>query len=399
METKKITREDVTLKGSITTEVPKWCLRVGFMGLLISFLFYFVDPHHFYFSYLTTFVFFLTITLGSLFFVLILHLTRAGWGIVVRRVAEHLMKNIGLMAILFLPLLFGMHDLYHWTHADAVAHDHLLKIKVPFLNIPFFFIRMALYIWAWLFLAGRFFKFSVAQDESGDSSLTLILQKTAAYGILIYGMTQSFAFIDLVMSITPHWYSTIFGVYYFAGSTMSALIVISLTCMFLRRYGFLKDIITVEHYHDLGKLIYGFMIFWSYIAFSQFFLIWYANIPEETVFYKMHFTGSWNWIAILLCVGHFGIPFVGFMSRHIKRNLKTHCMMAIWLLFMHYVDMYWVIMPNITPAGLSYSLLDFSLLIGMGGLYFSVFFTRLKKYPLIPVKDPRLGESLKFKNY
>ncbi|MEK9657897.1 MAG: quinol:cytochrome C oxidoreductase [bacterium] len=391
--------EDIHIKTAFVAKVSGACMKIGLISLLLSFVLFFVDRHHFFYSYLTVFSFFMTLTLGSLFFVMILHVTRAGWGIVVRRIAECLMNNIGLMFLLFLPLLFGIHDLYHWSHADAVAHDHLLQVKFPYLNVPFFIIRALVFFLIWFFLAKRFYQTSIKQDQNGDSSLTLLMQKTATYGLLLYAITQSFAFIDWVMSLTPHWYSTIFGVYFFAGSTMVALTVITLILMILRRNGYLRDLVTIEHYHDLGKLSYGFMIFWSYIAFCQFFLIWYSNIPEETLFYKQHFEGTWRYVMILLCVGHFGIPFLGFMSRHVKRNLFTHCLMACWLVFMHYVDMYWIIMPGMFPDGINYSLFDIVLLLGFGGIYFSVFFKRLTYSSLIPVKDPRIQESLAFKNY
>eukprot|EP01051_Picozoa_sp_SAG22_P016811 SAG22_NODE_2460_length_2546_cov_1.366980_1_plen_359_part_10 len=351
--------EKVQISGFLSEKLPKLLFVVGIISMLISFFFYAIDKHHFFYSYLTAFTFFMTLTLGALFFVMILHITRAGWGVVVRRMAEHIMQNMGLMLFLFIPVLFGLHELYHWTHADAVAHDRLLQIKAPYLNIPFFYIRAFFYFVVWLFLANKFYKQSILQDRSGDSKITLGLQKAATYGILLYALSQSFAFIDWIMSLTPHWYSTIFGVYFFAGSILVALTIITLMLMLLRRYNFLKDIVTVEHYHDLGKLTYGFMIFWTYIAFSQFFLIWYANIPEETLFFKEHFHGSWTYITAFLCIGHFGVPFLGFMSRHVKRNLFTHALMAIWMVLMHYVDMYWIIMPNVLRDGFSYSLLDF----------------------------------------
>lgn len=399
MNQNTFSHKEITLNGDFSEKVSKLFLRFGFFGLILSTLLFFTDKKQFFFSYLTVFCFFLTLSLGSMFIVLILHLTRAGWGVVVRRISEHFMCNVGYMAILFIPLAFGVHDLYHWTHADEVAIDHLLQIKSPFLNIPFFYLRTILYFGSWIWLARRFFKYSILQDKKADSNITLKLQKSAAYSILIYGLTQSFAFIDWVMSITPHWYSTIFGVYFFAGSAMVAFVVLSLTLMYLRKNGFLANIVSVEHFHDLGKLSYGFMIFWSYIAFSQFFLIWYANIPEETLFYQQHFNGTWNHVSLLLCIGHFAIPFLGFMSRHIKRNLTLHAIMASWLVFMHYVDMFWIIMPNITPEGFSFKLVDLTIFIGIGGVYFSLFFSRLKKYYLVPVNDPRLSESISFKNH
>ena len=200
------------------------------------------------------------------------------------------------------------------------------------------------------------------------------------------------------MSLYPHWYSTIFGVYIFAGSVLVAFCITSLIYMYLRNKDVLKNVVNVEHYHDLGKLIYGFNIFWSYIAFSQFFLIWYANVPEETSFYLYHSVGSWKSISLVLVIGHFAIPFVLFMSRHAKRNLTFHACIAIWLIGMHFLDLYWIIMPTVFKKGVSFNFLDITLFLGMGGIYFSVFFKSLSKINLIPIKDPRLDESVNFHN-
>jgi len=344
-------------------------------------------------------MFFLTLTLGAMFIVLLQYLTTAGWSVVIRRVPEVLMRNIPLMLVLFIPIIFGMHDLYHWTHLDAVAHDHLLQIKRPWLNQVFFFIRIILYFFIWSWISKTFFKKSVLQDETGDHQLTLDLERSASYSMILFALTLTFAAVDLVMSITPHWYSTIFGVYIFAGAVLIAFSVTSLMYMYLRRKNLLKDIVTVEHYHDLGKLIYGFNIFWSYIAFCQFFLIWYASVPEETDFYLKHFEGSWTFVTILLCVGHFGIPFVFFISRWLKRHLVYHACMVLWICFMHFVDLYWIIIPNVAPDGLDIHFMDITLFIGFSCIYFAMFFKNLNKVCLIPKKDPRLSESLNFVNF
>ena len=370
--TKQLPRE-LKVSGFLVERLPKILLGLGILNFFISFLLYFKDTKHFFFSYLTSYVFFLTLTLGSFFIVMILFVTRAGWAVVIRRIPEFLMKNVGLMFLLFIPILFGFHDLYHWSDSHAVSTDHILHGKVPYLNIPFFVIRYFVFFGLWGWLITQFFKFSNQQDDSGDETLTLRCQKMATYGILIYALSQSFAFIDWVMSLTPHWYSTIFGVYFFAGSVVVGFTTITVLLMVLRKFGYLREFVTVEHYHDLGKLAYGFNIFWSYIAFSQFFLIWYANIPEETVFFAEHLQNNWNSVAVLLCVGHFFIPFVFFMSRHMKRILKLHLGMCFWLIFMHFVDIYWIIMPNFSDR-FHLSLVDVTCFFAIGCVFFSVFF-------------------------
>ncbi|RAP29482.1 quinol:cytochrome C oxidoreductase, partial [Candidatus Marinamargulisbacteria bacterium SCGC AG-343-D04] len=267
------------------------------------------------------------------------------------------------------------------------------------LNGLFFAIRIFFYFSVWYWISKTFFSKSVGQDLTGDPQITLDLQKKSTYSLILFALTITFSFVDLVMSLTPHWYSTIFGVYIFSGAVVVAFCVTSLIYMYLRKKNLLKSIVNLEHYHDLGKFIYGFNIFWSYIAFSQYFLIWYGNVPEETSFYLKHFKGSWEIITAILVIGHFAIPFILFMSRHAKRNLRFHFFMATWLVFMHFLDLYWIIMPNASPKGFHFNLLDITTFIGIGGIYFAVFFNCLSKVSLIPHKDPRLSESLNFHNF
>ncbi|MGE4170463.1 MAG: quinol:cytochrome C oxidoreductase [Candidatus Margulisiibacteriota bacterium] len=390
--------EQHKLTGFLTTTLPRISGGVGLLGLAASFFFYTKDAHHFFYSYLMAFTFFLTLTLGSLFFVLIQFLVRAGWSVVLRRLPEVVMKNFWIMAIFFIPILFGAHDLYHWMDKEVVAADKLLQWKSGYLNLKFFLIRAAIFFGIWIWLSSVFFKGSVGQDTSGDPAVTLKLQKYSTFGVLLFALSLTFAGVDWVMSLTPHWYSTMFGVYFFAGSMVSSLCLISIMALILRAKGFLKDVITVEHYHDLGKLIFGFNIFWTYIAFGQYFLIWYANVPEETEFFMHHFAGSWNSVGILLAVGHFAIPLILFMSRYAKRNLVVHFMMACWIVLMQLVDVYWLIMPNAYPTGVHITAMDIAALLGIGGIFVAFVFHRLGRVALYPVRDPRLAESRQLTN-
>lgn len=389
-------RDAVYLTGFLKDRLPLVSVSVGAFFFLIGLFLFRSNPHHYAFSYLTAYSVFLSMTLGALFFVIIQHLVRAGWSVAIRRIPETLAMNIPLMAILFIPILVAMPELYHWTHAEAVAHDHFLQVKAPYLNIPFFLVRVVIYFLAWGGLAWIFFKRSVAQDQSGDSSITLRLQTVATAGVLIYGLTQTFASFDWIMSVTPHWYSTMFGVYFFAGSILSALAVTVLILLVLKRAGFLADYLRLPHFHDLAKLVYGFNIFWAYISFSQYFLYWYANIPEEAVWYIAHFKGSWNSVAVVLTIGHFFLPFVFFMSKHMRRNLTVQAVVMTWFLAMHVLDLYWVIMPNASPNGIHISLDDVVAFLGIAGLYLGVFWWRLGRQSLVPVGDPRLPESLTY---
>ena len=246
-----------------------------------------------------------------------------------------------------------------------------------------------------------FRKTSIKQDESGDPALTMKMARVAAPGLLLFSLTITFAAFDWIMSLDPHWFSTIFGVTYFAGSMMALLAVLGLFCMWLARKGYLREAVNVEHYHDIGKLLFAFMIFWTYVNFSQYFLIWYANLPEETLWYQHRAHGSWEIVGTILILGHFLLPFAFLMSRHIKRNTKTLAAAAIFLLVMHWMDMQFLIMPmHETDAepGIHLHWLDAATMIGLLGLFFGLTLHKTIRSPLLPQRDPRLEESLHFHN-
>ncbi|MFN0062168.1 MAG: hypothetical protein ACKVPX_06605 [Myxococcaceae bacterium] len=355
------------------------------------------------FSYLWAFIAFLSIALGAMAWVLLEHLTRAAWSVVVRRIGELTMATLPLFALLWLPIATsGMHALYPWTHEN----DEILARKRWFLTEPFFHGRSLAYFLIWIGLAWLLYSQSVKQDTASSASererLTRRLWRVSAVGILLYGLTQSFAAIDWLMSMQPHWYSTIFGVYFFAGSILSFFAFLALVSMGLQRAGVLKEAITTEHYHDIGKYVFGYTVFWAYIAFSQFMLIWYANIPEETIFYLTRLGGGWAPISYALPVLHFAVPFFFFMSRHIKRRRVTLALGAAWMLVMHLVDLYWLILPNFGEHGASHfapSWLDAAALMGVGGAFFAVFGRLLASRRIVAIADPRLPESLAHENY
>ncbi len=355
-------------------------------------------PTQFAFSYLVNFCFFLSVSLGALIFVALQHLVRAGWSVVVRRIAELLAGNLILMAVLLLPVLLSMKALYHWTDAEYVAHDPILQGKTPYLNIPFFLVRCVLYFGIWIWLSRFFLDHSTQQDKSGDVKLTLSMEGRSAPAVLLFFLTASFASYDLIMSLNAHWFSTIFGVYFMGGCMVAIMSTLALVALILQRAGLLAKTINTEHYHDLGKFLFGFVFFWGYIAFSQYMLIWYANIPETTPWFLVRQEGGWFWVAITLVFGHFFIPFLGLLSRHVKRCRFALAFWAMWVLVMHWLDLYWLIMPEHSPDAVPFGLLDVGCFIGIGGIYVAGFIRLAQARALVPVKDPRLSESLAFKN-
>ena len=374
---------------------------VGIVFLAVSFGLGSGRPDQFYFSWLVAFMFFLSLALGALFFVLTHYVTRASWSVVLRRMAENIMGTLPLFALLFIPIVLGMHDLFHWTDADAVQHDVLLQGKAAYLNTPFFLIRAAVCFICWTALALWFRSQSVKQDSSENAQnvrTTLRMIQVSAPALFLFAFTLTAASIDWMMSLDPHWYSTMFGVYYFAGSLVGIFAFMALFAVAMRRAGLLGGTVTIEHLHDLGKLLFAFTVFWAYIAFSQYFLIWYANIPEETIFYAKRARGSWLTVSKMLMWGHFGIPFLFLLSRHIKRRAGLLVLGSTWMLVMHFLDLYWLIMPIHYPDGVHFSLLDLSTLLGIGGLFLAVIGWQLRRQALIPIRDPRLAESLSFEN-
>jgi hypothetical protein len=356
------------------------------------------NPKQFFFSWLVSFLFFLSLALGGLFFVLIQYASQGGWGVVLRRFGETIFVMLPLMAALSLPLLLGLSHLYPWAAPGAADHDALLHWKAPYLNVPFFLIRVVLFFGIWSFIAIFYYRGSSGQDATGDPAVSARLRLFAGPAIIVMALTQTFAAIDWIMSLTPHWYSTMFGVYFFAGSFVGFIALLSVAAVAMRGAGLLDTVISVEHLHDVGKLLFAFTVFWTYIAFSQFFLVWYANLPEETTWYQARLEGSWMAVSILLMVGHFVVPFFYLMGRAVKRKGTTLAVGGAWLLAMHFVDLYWQVMPTLHPEGFSPSALDAASFLAIGGCFVAAAGWLLRRQALVPLRDPRLAESLAFEN-
>jgi hypothetical protein len=391
--------EQVTIPpGHPWNRIPVMGAVCALLGIAACAILGLADPKQFFFSWLVSFLFFLSLALGALFFVLIQYAAQGGWGIVLRRIGETTFATIPVIAALFLPVLLGLHDLYEWSHAEAVAADALLRWKAPYLNVPFFLIRAALYFGIWSFIALMYYRGSSGQDVTGDPGVSARLRRLAGPGIIVLALTQTFASVDWIMSLTPHWYSTMFGVYFFAGSFVGFIALLSVVAAAMRRAGLLDTVISAEHLHDIGKLLFGFTVFWTYIAFSQFFLMWYANLPEETIWYQARMEGSWMTVSLVLMAGHFVAPFFYLMGRAVKRRGSTLAIGGAWLLAMHFLDLYWQVMPTLHPEGLRPSLLDVAALVAIGGCFVAAASWLMRRQALVPLRDPRLAESLAFEN-
>lgn len=396
MKAPDLTRDALTL-DSLATKLALGGAALGLLGLGAGFLLA-DSPRSLLAAWLLNVFFVLSLVLGGLVFVLIQHLTRAGWSVVLRRLAEGLAMGAPLAGLLILPLLFGLRHLYPWADPAVVAQSPLLQAKQGYLSVPFFSVRVVGYLAIWVGLAWFLFRRSVRQDADGDPAHTIALQTWSAPGVALFAVTTTFASFDLLMSLEPEWYSTIFGVYVFAGAFVAALASLILVVRGLQATGRLRLAVTPEHTHDLGKLLFGFTIFWAYIAFSQYMLYWYANIPEETVFYRTRMSGGWEWIGLTLLLGHFALPLVLLISRHPKRRPGLLALAAAWLLLMHWFDLLWLVGPAVHPEGLQVTAAEVALGVGMLGLLLAWLALVFRRVSLVPVRDPRLPESLTFEN-
>jgi hypothetical protein len=385
-------------EGSALGRLPLVSLGIGLVAAIASFALG-AGERQLWFSWLVAFFFCLTLALGALFFILVHFATKAGWGVAVRRLAEDVAGTLPVLALLFLPLLLGLSELYHWSDPAAVSHDPLLASKAGYLNRGFFLFRAVLYFAVWTALALFYVRGSRRQDDTGDERITRRLTAFAGPALIVFALSVSFASIDWIMSLEPHWYSTVFGVYVFAGCVVSFFSLLVVVSALLGRSGVLRGVITAEHYHDVGKLMFTFIVFWAYIAFAQFFLIWYGNIPEETVWYLRRIDSGWLPVTLLLALGHFVVPFLYLMPRTIKRRTPLLVAGAVWVLFVHLVDIYWLVMPTLHEGGPHVTLLDVTTFVAVFGLFSAAAGWLLTRRPLIPLRDPRLSESVAFENF
>jgi hypothetical protein len=375
---------------------------------------YLVNPQQFAFSWLVSFMWVFTVCAGCYFWVLLHHAVDADWSVVVRRI----METVGSLffpwiLILFIPVALCVPLIYQWWTIDP-ATDPLLNHKKALLNHDFFWIKAVIYFVYFGFAAWLMRRISIKQDASGDPALTLKMRKLAYGFIPLFAVLLTFAFLDWIMGLNHHWYSTMFGVYLFAGTAGTGIALTILVSNALRASGYLRGVVTVEHNHIMGKLLLAFTIFWAYTAFSQYMLIYYANIPEETIFFFHRNTNSWHYVSIFLVFARFFFPFIMLLTQPAKRNPYRICFIAAWILGMHLIDLHWLIMPQMQlfqaashghghhgyEAYLHFAphLLDLTIFFGMIFLLGFAFLKKFSKASIFPLRDPRLYESVTLTN-
>jgi hypothetical protein len=366
----------------------------------------FANPRQFYHSYLFGYVFALDIALGALFWTMIHHVADAGWSVGLRRVFENINRALIPLAVLFLPVLLGtftgnLHAWYDFVQSPEPTEEHLKHlwhVKHTYFDTWFLLARLALYFGVWIAYSVAMRSWSTQQDTEGGAALTRKMQWWAPSGVALLGLTSTFFAFDVLMSLQYSWFSTIFGVYFWVGGIRGSLATGVLFVLALRTAGYLRNTITMEHLHDVAKLMFGFTVFWAYIAFAQYFLIWYGNMPEETQFYLLRRNGAWYTLSILLPILYFVVPFFMLLPRAHKRNPRWLAGIAVWLLVTHAYDLYWQIMPVLHQDTVHPHWLDFAAPVFMFGVLVASAGRGLLKLPLIPIRDARLNETIDYEN-
>lgn len=412
MQTPEVAREPI-LASDLAARVSRIGLAIGVLGLLLAVAIGASagdGMRHFFWSYLVAFAFVFTLTLGGMFFTLIQHISGAKWSVTVRRLGEFAMNTVPLLIALAVPFLYPLFThsgvdeygglLWPWIHPHG-DHAELVEHKSPFLNTPFFLGRMVFYFAVWMLISRFFMKRSLMQDTDRDPAYphTVKMRNLSAPSIIAFALTLSFAAFDWLMSTDPVWFSTIFGVYIFAGCVLAIHSWIVLTSVFLQKRGYLTDLVNKEHYHDLGKFMLAFTIFWAYIAFSQFMLIWYANIPEETGWYQHRITPAWKGWSYALILTNFFVPFFGILSRHVKRNKVALSFWAVYILIVHYIDLYWIVMPNMDAHHNPFGLMDICMALGLLGLWVWAYARQATKNSVLAYGDPKLNDCVAHVNF
>jgi hypothetical protein len=375
------------------TRVRTLALVVGAAAIALSVVGYLSSHEQFYRSYLLAFVFWIGIALGSLALSMVHHLSGGAWGVVIRRVLEAASRTLPFMAILFLPIAFGIHELFLWANPAEVAKDAILQHKAPYLNVTFFLVRAAIYFAVWSAIAFLLSKWSLDQ-ERGERGQSLWMQRLSGGGLPVYAITILFMSVDWIMSLDPHWFSTIYGILFMGGQGLSALAFTIAVIVLLARSEPMSHVIAPAHLHDLGKLLLAFVMLWAYFSFSQFLIIWSANLPEEIPWYLSRWDGGWQWVGLALIFGHFVLPFVLLLSRDLKRNGRTLVGVAIVVIVMRLVDLFWQIGPTHGADHFGLHWLDVVAPVALGGVWLAIFTWQLQSRALLPLGEPYLAEAL-----
>ncbi len=364
-------------------------LVVGLVLLAAAVAGGFHDWTQFFRSYLLSFVFWTGVSLGCMAILMIHHLVTGKWGFALRRLLESGAKTVALMAALAVPLMLNLSKLYSWANPAAAAADPMPPFKRVYLSMPFYLGRTVIYFAAWLLLAYLLTKWSAEQDTTGDPATRQRLARLSAGGLLIYGLTLTYASVDWVMSLEPKWFSTIYGMVFIVTGMLAAMSLVTVCIVLLADREPFAGIIKPQLLNDFGNLLLMLTMLWAYLSFSQYLIIWAGNLQDEIPWYIKRATGHWAWVALGLIVFHFAVPFVLLLLRFVKRRRQMLGLVAAGLFVMSMVDIFWLIVPSFQPHAPQFHWLDYALLLGVGGVWVSLFLSQLKRRPLMALRDPR----------
>jgi hypothetical protein len=387
---------------AVITDVPvlarlqQRALVVGAVALVAGLAGALTSPDQFFRSWMIGFLFCLGLTMGSLGLLMLQHLTGGEWGLVGRRIFEAAGRTLPLVALFFIPILFGLPRIFLWARPEAVAADHILQMKAPYLNVPFFIGRAVLYFAIWLACMFYLTRWSDGQDR-GEVGVTAAdtrrFRVISAPGLLLYALTITFASVDWIMSLDPHWFSTIFGLLLFTGQGLAAFAFVIAVLAVISEVEPVASVVSARQFHDLGKLLLAFVMLWAYLAFSQFLIIWAGNLPEEIPWYVERIRGVWGYVALLIAFGHFALPFVVLLSRDLKKNRGLLAKVAIGILLMRLVDVIWLVAPTFPHRGFAIHWMNIVIPVGLFGIWLFLFVRQLRSRPLLPLNDPYFKET------
>jgi len=378
-------------------QIGRWqrtSLLVGAAGVLVGVVAFLIDREQFLRSYLFAYLYWTGMALGCLAILLMHHVVGGKWGMLIRRLCEAGARTLPFMALLLIPILLGMTTLYLWARPEAV-HDANIQSKAAYLNVPFFIGRTVFYFAIWFLYSYLLSKWSTAQDRAGLDHLSnerLIgkMRALSAPGLVVFILTTTFAFIDWIMSLEPHWFSTIYGAMFMIGEMLESFAFVIALLIILSKMSPLKEYATPQHIHDLGNMMFAFMVLWAYLSFSQFLIIWAGNLPEEIPWYVSRLRGGWGWVALTIVIFHFAVPFALLLFRGVKRREDRLFRVCLLMSVIRLVDVYWITEPAFYGQHLGVHWMDFVTPLAVGGLWLAVFFWQLRSRPLVPVGDPRL---------
>jgi hypothetical protein len=376
----------------VAIEIGQWqrkALLVGIAATLLAITGFILDREQSLRSYLFAYLYWTGMALGCMAILLLHHTVGGKWGMVIRRMCEAGARTLPFMIVLLIPVLLSIPTLYVWARPEA-AQDANIQSKAAYLNAPFFILRAIFYFLVWTFYAQRLSKWSSDQDATGDERLIGKMHRMSAPGLVVFVFVSTFAFIDWIMSLEPHWFSTIYGAMFLVGQVLESFAFMIALVIVLSRRSPLKDYVTKQHLHDLGNMMFAFMVLWAYLSFSQFLIIWAGNLPEEIPWYLRRLKGGWGWVALTLVVFHFATPFVLLLMRGIKRQADRLLKVCLLMIAIRLVDVYWVVEPSFYNQQLRLHWMDFVTPVAVGGLWLAAFFWQLKSRPLVPLRDRRL---------